>query len=77
MGSILLGSHLLPHVFGLLAVGLGIAFASVGLIALFNTPILTSVVLRLQALWVLAAALSQLIRAGTTSAAAGEGRLDS
>jgi hypothetical protein len=65
LGTILLGSRLLPRVFGFLAFGLGIAFAVVGLIALFTTSILSIVVLSLQALWVLAAALTLLIRAGT------------
>ncbi len=72
LGTILLGSRLLPHVFGYLAFGLGIAFEVVGLIALFTTPILTIIVLSLQALWVLAAALTWLIRAGTVSDARGE-----
>jgi hypothetical protein len=73
LGTILLGSNLLPRLFGLLAFGLGTAFAVVGLIALFTTPILTIVVLSLQALWVLAAALTLLVRAGTVSDASGEG----
>src|SRR6266566_3957312 len=58
LGTILLGSRLLPRVFGFLAFGLGIAFAIVGLIALFTTAILSIVVLSLQALWVLAAAIT-------------------
>ena len=65
LGSILLGSRLLPRVFGFLAFGLGIAFAVVGLVALFTTSILSIVVLSLQALWVLAAALTLLLRART------------
>jgi len=48
------------------------AFAVVGLIALFTTPILSIVVLSLQALWVLAAALMLLGRAGTASDTTGE-----
>lgn len=72
LGTILLGSRLLPRVFGYLALGLGIAFEIVGLIALFTTPILTIVVLSLQALWVLAAALTLLVHAGTASDASGE-----
>jgi hypothetical protein len=67
LGTILLGSRLLPRVFGFLAFGLGIAFAVVGLIALFTTAILSIVVLSLQALWVLAAAFTLLFRAGTVS----------
>ena len=65
LGTILLGSRLLPRVFGFLAFGLGIAFAVVGLIALFTTAILSIVVLSLQALWVLAAAITLLVSAGT------------
>lgn len=72
LGTILLGSRLLPRVFGVLAFGLGIAFAVVGLIALFTTAILSIVVLSLQALWVLAAALTLLVRAGTASDTTGE-----
>lgn len=77
LGTILLGSHLLPRLFGWLAFGLGIAFAAVGLIALFTTPILSIVVLSLQALWVLAAALTLLVRAPTVADASGEASLDS
>jgi len=72
LGTILLGSRLLPRVFGFLAFGLGIAFAIVGLIALFTTAILSIVVLSLQALWVLAAAITLLVRAGTASDTTGE-----
>jgi hypothetical protein len=72
LGTILLGSRLLPRVFGFLALGLGMAFAIVGLIALFTTPILSIVVLSLQALWVLAAALTLLVRAGTAFDTKGE-----
>jgi len=64
LGIVLLGSRLLPRVFGFLAFGLGIAFVVVGLIALFTTPILTIVVLSLQALWVLVAATTLLVRLG-------------
>ena len=64
LGTILLGSHLLPRVLGYLAFGLGVAFAVVGLIGLFTTSLLTIVVLSLQALWVLAAAITLLVRPG-------------
>ena len=57
LGTILLGSKLLPHFFGYSALVLGILFAVVGLIGLFTTSILTIVVLSLQALWVLAAGI--------------------
>jgi hypothetical protein len=64
LGTILLRSHLLPGVFGYLAFGLGIAFAVVGLVGLFTTSLLTIVVLSLQALWVLAAAITLLASPG-------------
>ena len=67
LGTILPGSRLLPRMFGYLAFGLGIAFAVVGLIGLFTTPLLTIFVLSLQALWVLAAAITLLVRPGTVS----------
>lgn len=67
LGTILLGSRLLPRVLGYLAFGLGIAFAVVGLIGLFTTSLLTIAVLSLQALWVLAAAIALLVRSGKVS----------
>jgi hypothetical protein len=67
LGIILLGSHLLPRVLGYLAFGLGIAFAVVGFICLFTSSLLTIVVLSLQALWVLAAAITFLVRSGNVS----------
>ena len=63
LGSILLRCHLLPRIFGYLAIGLGIAFEIAGFIGLFTTNILTLVVLSLQALWVLAAAIAWLTSA--------------
>ncbi len=77
LGTILLGSRLLPRVFGVLAFGLGIAFAVVGLVGLFTTPILTIVVLSLQALWVLAAAITLLVRAGKVADATENASLSS
>jgi hypothetical protein len=77
LGTILLGSHLLPRVFGYLAFILGIAFAVVGLVGLFTTSLLTIIVLSLQALWVLAAAITFLIRARMASDAIGETTLSS
>ena len=61
LGTILLGSLVLPRVLGYLAFGLGVAFAVVGLIGLFTTSLLTIIVLSLQALWVLAAAITLLV----------------
>jgi hypothetical protein len=63
LGTILLGSRLLPRTFGYLALALGSAFEIVGLVGLFTTPVLTLVVLGLQALWVLAAAITLAVRA--------------
>ena len=71
LGTILLGSRLLPRVFGYLALGLGIAFEIVGLVGLFTTPVLTLVVLAFQSLWVLAAAITLMVRAGVVSDATG------
>lgn len=65
LGTILLESRLLPRAFGYLAFGLGVAFAVVGLVGLFTTSLLTIIVLSLQALWVLAAAITLLVRSGT------------
>ncbi|HEX6551271.1 MAG TPA: hypothetical protein VF026_00795 [Ktedonobacteraceae bacterium] len=72
LGTVLLGSHLLPRVFGYLALGLGIAFEIVGFVGLFTTPVLTLVALSLQALWVLAAAITLLVRTGMASNAPAE-----
>jgi len=52
-------------------VALGIAFEIVGLVGLFTTPVLTLVVLGLQSLWVLAAAITLLVRTGVASDATG------
>lgn len=67
LGTILLRSYLLPRVFGYLAFSLGIAFAIVGFIGLFTTSLLTIAVLSLQALWVLAAAITLLVRPAVES----------
>jgi len=77
LGTILLGSNLLPRVLGYLAFGLGIAFAVVGFIGLFTTSLLTIAVLSLQALWVLAAAITFLVRSGNVSDSAGNVSLSS
>lgn len=77
LGTILLGSRPLPRVFGYLALGLGIAFEIVGLVGLFTTPVLTLVVLAFQSLWVLAAAITLMVRAGVVSDATGGASLSS
>jgi len=77
LGTILLGSRLLPRAFGYLAFILGIAFAVVGLVGLFTTSVLTIVVLSLQSLWVLAAAITLLVRPEPLSDATGKASLSS
>ena len=67
LGTTLLGSRLLPRVFGYLAIALGSAFEVVGLVGLFTTPVLTLVVLTLQSLWVVAAAIALLVGTGKAS----------
>lgn len=67
LGTVLLGSRLLPRVFGSLALALGIAFEIVGLVSLFVVPWLTLVVLSLQAFWALAAAITLLVHPGQAS----------
>ena len=67
LGTVLCSSTLLPRAFGYGALALGIAYAVVGLVGLFTTPLLTVVVLSLQSLWVVAAAVTLLVRAATPS----------
>jgi hypothetical protein len=67
LGTILLRSPLLPRVFGYLALALGCAFAVVGLVGLFTTSIITLIVLSLQSLWILGAAITLWVRARTIS----------
>lgn len=62
LSAVLLGSCLLPRTFGYLALVLGIAFEIAGLVSLFVIPWLTLVVLSLQTLWILGAAITLLIR---------------
>jgi hypothetical protein len=71
LGTVLLGSRVLPRVFAYLSLGLGVAFEIVGLVGLFTTPILSVVVLALQSLWTLAAAITYLVRPAEASKAAG------
>jgi hypothetical protein len=58
LGTLLLESRLLPRALGYPALALGIAYEIVGLVGLFAAPVLTLVVLGLQSLWVLAAAIT-------------------
>ena len=59
------------------SIQLGIAFEIVGLVGLFTIPVLTLVVLGLQSLWVLAAAITLLVRTGVASDATGGTNLSS
>jgi hypothetical protein len=67
LGTVLLGSRLLPRIFGSLAVALGCIFAVVGLVGLFTTPILTLIPLGLQSLWIVAAAIALFSRSDKTA----------
>jgi hypothetical protein len=62
LGVVLLGSRLLPRILGYLALGLGIAYLVVGFAGLFLTPLLTLVVLSLQSVWVVTAAIVLVFR---------------
>jgi len=64
LGTILVGSSLLPRSFAYLALVLGCLYAVVGLVGLFTLPILTLVPLALQSLWILAAALVLVAKSG-------------
>jgi hypothetical protein len=68
LGAVLLGSRLLPRAFSYLALGLGIAYLIVGFAGLFTTPLLTLVVLSLQSVWVVAAAIALVFRKTTAQA---------
>ncbi len=66
LGVVLLDSSLLPRVFSYLALALGVAFEIVGLVSLFVIPVLSLVVLGLQALWVVAAAIMLIVNGQST-----------
>ncbi len=63
-GAVLLGSHLLPRLFGYLAVALGVAFEILGLAGLFNgTAAAASTFLLIgQEIWIVAAAIVLVVR---------------
>ena len=65
LGAVLLGSQVLPRMFGYLALALGGAFAILGLVGLFSaSAIAFSIVLLIgQELWIVAAAIALIIRA--------------
>ncbi|HEX8034486.1 MAG TPA: hypothetical protein VF510_11595, partial [Ktedonobacterales bacterium] len=67
LGTILVGARILPRAFGYLALALGTAFAIIGLVGLFTTPLLTLIPLALQGIWIVAAAIALLIQSGKTT----------
>lgn len=67
LGTLLVGSSVLPRVFGFLALALGGLYAIAGLVGLFTSPVLTLVPLGLQSLWILAAAVALLARSSNTA----------
>jgi hypothetical protein len=69
LGAVILGSRVLPRVFGFLALVLGVAFAILGVVSLFSLtlPTLVTAFAGLQTLWWLAAAITLIIRAGKAS----------
>jgi hypothetical protein len=73
LGAMLLGSRVLPRAFGYLALGLGAGFEVAGFVGLFdpgNPQLSITVILILQEVWVLAAAILVLTRAWRTAASA-------
>jgi hypothetical protein len=64
MGTVLLGSRLLPRAFAYLALALGGVFEVAGLVGLFTVPAITLIPLALQALWLVAAAIALLVSSG-------------
>ncbi len=64
VGALLLGSSVLPRVFGDLALALGVAFEILGLAGLFSTTAVAVAVFLLmgQELWVAAAAITLMLR---------------
>ncbi len=69
LGAVILGSPVLPRVFGYLALVLGAAFAVLGVISLFSLtlPVVVTAFAGLQTLWWLAAAITLIVRAVKTS----------
>jgi hypothetical protein len=76
LGTILIGSSVLPRIFGILALVLGCLYAIAGLVGLFTSPVITPVPLGLQSLWILAAAIALVSRSGNTGQATSTGYQD-
>ncbi len=68
LGIVILGSRVLPHVFGYLAFALAGVFAALGIAALFS-PIqsVVNILASVQGVWWLCAAITLLVRAGKAS----------
>jgi hypothetical protein len=73
LGSLLVGSNVLPRILGFLALALGGLYAIAGLVGLFTSPVLTLVPLGLQSLWLLAAAIALVSRSRNTGPAPSAG----
>jgi len=69
LGVVILGSRLLPHVLGYLALVLGGAFAIAGVVYLFDLtlPVLVQAFASIQVFWWLAAAIMLIVRVEKTS----------
>jgi hypothetical protein len=69
LGVVILSSHVLPKVFGYLAIVLGAAFAIAGVVFLLDLtlPVLVQASASIQAFWWLAAAIWLMFRAGKAS----------
>jgi hypothetical protein len=69
LGTLLLGTHLLPRIFAYVALTLGAAFEVLGLVGLFNPQANAAMVLLLssQEIWIVAAALALIFQAWTPS----------
>ena len=66
LGAVILGSRVLPRVFGYLAVACGVAIVILGFAGLFSAAADTVItfVLSAQELWIVAAAITLVVRAG-------------
>jgi hypothetical protein len=69
LGAVLLGSAVLPWVFGYLALALGAAFAILGVVFLSSLTLPATVLdsAGIQALWWLAAAITLIVRSAKAS----------
>jgi len=72
LGVVIISWHVLPRVFGYLAIVLGAAFAIAGVVFLFDLtlPVLVQLGASIQILWWLAAAITLIVRARSASSSA-------